>query len=327
MDGETDATPELMLVDRLGDLILEVGRTAVKEEVIVFNPAQTTDFLSETQSQKEDASSDQDCTDGEEEAASATGSANKQPANPDEGDSLEAKVSYMRIRVSAKALTLASGVFHVMLNGSFVEAQLELSSENPPTLTLPDDDPTAMLNLCRIIHYAPGIHKFIEGYELLHGIVVLCDKYACVEPLRGWFRGQMGKLMLGFKFNIDLLTAYQMEIENILKLTYLMVDYSLFASASATFIFLFTPSETHRILRRGFGDNVPDGLAGELSLYTYERGPKILRFQPRSAGPFGPAEDIGLCRCRVMRIGLLSGALTSMDLCEFSRPGFYCLLN
>ena len=179
---ESEAASELMVVDRNGDLILEVGHIAPKEEHIELKSEPAAESSSETQSQVEDVSADEEGTDEEEGAASALGSADRSSPIPKEENRLEVKISYMRIRVSAKVLTLASANFNTMLNSNFVEGQLKLSIANPPSLALPGDDPSAMLRLCRIIHYAPGIHQFVKGYGLLHDFVVLCDIYACVGP-------------------------------------------------------------------------------------------------------------------------------------------------
>ena len=64
------------------------------------------------------------------------------------------------IRTSSKVLSLASPVFASMLGTHFAEGQsllekgsLENSAVSPTEVTLPDDDPEAMILFCDTIHY------------------------------------------------------------------------------------------------------------------------------------------------------------------------------
>ena len=87
------------------------------------------------------------------------------------------------IRASSKVLSLASPVFARMLGTYFAEGQSLLekgSLENslvPPTeVTLPEDDPEAMILFCDIIHYKKHATPDI-AFPLLAEMASLCDEY------------------------------------------------------------------------------------------------------------------------------------------------------
>ena len=93
----------------------------------------------------------------------------------------------LRVRVSSKILTLHSSVFKRMLHGGFLEGQLPLSSADPPTLNLPEDDPLAMKELCKILHHTTGDHcrQSLLGF---YPIAVVADKYYCTHIVKPHFR-------------------------------------------------------------------------------------------------------------------------------------------
>ncbi|KAJ9615079.1 hypothetical protein H2200_001153 [Cladophialophora chaetospira] len=268
MSVESNSTPEMITVDRDGDLILEVGQIASEGVFATSKTKSDIESTTKTLPQKDDASADEDTGSIKGGGAtSSTGSTDNHSRDPDKDERPKSNVRCMRIRVSAKVLTLVSPVFNAMLNGDFAEAQLKLNQEDPPVLALPEDDPTAMLSLCLVIHHSPGIHKLIDDYDLLHRIVVLCDKYACVDALRLWFGGQISKFMLGSKFDLELLARYGIAPERMLNLTYLMGDYSLFAAATATLIVCVSPEDIFEVMRNAFGEDAPDGLAGPIFVH------------------------------------------------------------
>jgi hypothetical protein len=49
------------------------------------------------------------------------------------------------------------------LTVDFAEGQLPFSKENPPSVVLPEDDPDAFLNYCKIIHRAQDVQFPVTG--------------------------------------------------------------------------------------------------------------------------------------------------------------------
>lgn len=91
--------------------------------------------------------------------------------------------SQTRIRVSSKVMALASPVLAAMLGPNYREGQA-LSKQGLLELELPDDDPEAMVCLCKAFHM-----KLILGpisILLLEKIALLCDKYDEALALSSW---------------------------------------------------------------------------------------------------------------------------------------------
>ncbi len=87
------------------------------------------------------------------------------------------------IRASSKVLSLASPVFARMLGPHFAEGQsllekgsLENSAVSPTEVTLPDDDPEAMILFCDTIHFKRHATPDI-AFPLLEKMASLSDKY------------------------------------------------------------------------------------------------------------------------------------------------------
>ena len=87
------------------------------------------------------------------------------------------------IRTSSKVLSLASPVFARMLCTHFAEGQSLLekgslgnTAVSPTEVTLPDDDPEAMILFCDTIHYKKHATPDI-AFPLLAKIASLSDKY------------------------------------------------------------------------------------------------------------------------------------------------------
>ena len=87
------------------------------------------------------------------------------------------------IRTSSKVLSLASPVFARMLGTHFAEGQsllekgsLENSAVSPTEVTLPDDDPEAMILFCDTIHYKKHATPDI-ALSLLAKMASVSDKY------------------------------------------------------------------------------------------------------------------------------------------------------
>ena len=88
-----------------------------------------------------------------------------------------------RLRVSAKALSLASPVFKAMLSPRFLKK--EPSSEGLVEVPLPDDDPEALTLLCRILHLRSR-NVEISSFHMFKNLSLLCDKYDATEAFMPW---------------------------------------------------------------------------------------------------------------------------------------------
>lgn len=89
----------------------------------------------------------------------------------------------VELRVSSKVLSLASPVFKTMFGPSFVEGK-SITSSSPSRITLTDDNPIAMVNLCNIIHYQTKSMPKQPDQPFLDQLAIVADKYDCIEALR-----------------------------------------------------------------------------------------------------------------------------------------------
>lgn len=95
-------------------------------------------------------------------------------------------VEEMPVRVSSKTLSLASPVLAAMLKPNFAEGQVlsNTKTNEVATIRLPDDDPEAMLWLCKAFHLKQT-HSEVS-FPLLEKLAILCDKYDMSLALASW---------------------------------------------------------------------------------------------------------------------------------------------
>ena len=86
---------------------------------------------------------------------------------------------HVKIRVSSNVLSRASKVFERMFSPNFAEGQ-NLWSDNPPVVSLPDDDAEAMTVICKSLY---GQQKLADLYcfQLLD-VALLVTKYDMQLP-------------------------------------------------------------------------------------------------------------------------------------------------
>lgn len=92
------------------------------------------------------------------------------------------------IRVSSKILSLASDVFKAMFSPHFREGSSLRCVENTTAelivIALPEDDATAMLSLCQLLHYQIDmVDPYPDATDLL-ALATICDKYDCAHAIR-----------------------------------------------------------------------------------------------------------------------------------------------
>ena len=91
-----------------------------------------------------------------------------------------------RLRVSSVILSSASPVFKAMLGPNFLEGQGERSAQSPKEISLPDDDISAMTQLCRILHHQYRTEDNVltsHCVEGLFALTVVSDKYGCTDSI------------------------------------------------------------------------------------------------------------------------------------------------
>lgn len=74
-----------------------------------------------------------------------------------------------------------------MLSPNFAEGQALLNATSPETssISLPDDDPEAMIWLCNALHFKQNLTADIS-LSLLKKMATVCDKYDLVGTLYPW---------------------------------------------------------------------------------------------------------------------------------------------
>lgn len=112
-----------------------------------------------------------------------------EPKSEEEEKEIPEKLEDREILVSSKILSNASPVFQAMLDGRFLEGvQLSNSKASPDQepfrLFLPDDDWTAMLLLCRVLHFNFNGIPDQPRSNLLLALAGVCDKYQCTQALK-----------------------------------------------------------------------------------------------------------------------------------------------
>ena len=85
----------------------------------------------------------------------------------------------VRIRVCKPLLSFASQYFNALFSGQFSEGGL---AERGQDVMLEEDEPDAVVNLCKILHMKYTWPTPMNPKELLH-LAIVADKYDCVEAI------------------------------------------------------------------------------------------------------------------------------------------------
>jgi len=100
----------------------------------------------------------------------------------------------MRLRVFSQCLRAASKVFNIMFGDNWREGK-NLGTKEPAEIALPEDDPKAMLYICRTLHFQPtedeAPNTGLKGPAQILKIAVQVDKY----DLTIVFAAQISKLL------------------------------------------------------------------------------------------------------------------------------------
>ncbi|OQO10870.1 hypothetical protein B0A48_04171 [Cryoendolithus antarcticus] len=105
------------------------------------------------------------------------------------------------IVVSSCFLTHASTTFSALLGDQFAEGQQPRSIQNPTRISLPEDDPQSMIDLCSILHLKPlrAINSPGENRKSIVRILALAittDKYDCIVAVELSVTALLSRYML-----------------------------------------------------------------------------------------------------------------------------------
>ena len=103
----------------------------------------------------------------------------------------------LELRVSSKALSMASKVFNAMFNSRFQEG-LNLANKETCRIPLPDDDAAEMNAMCMLMyHQEPTAFESEMDSRRLRSLAILADKYACKGAVKLWADVWIGRLENG----------------------------------------------------------------------------------------------------------------------------------
>lgn len=105
-----------------------------------------------------------------------------------------------QIRVATKVLSLASPVFAVMFGPQWAEGQ-GLSTIDPPSVRLKEDDPDAMQCMLSVLHYRKIVSTKVP-LLLFKKVALLCDKYDCSVAMSSWAQDRLRKMVGGADYDI-----------------------------------------------------------------------------------------------------------------------------
>jgi hypothetical protein len=151
----------------------------------------------------------------------------------------------VQILAASEVLITSSPVFRVMLCGHFAEAQLPFNMENPPTVRLPEDSPSAAILFCQLVHptiLAPALAREIN-YHALPGLLEFCDKYNSLGSIHPWLRPELEQLVKEKTRLLGKEMGTKMGFAGLTHLSYLLHDPELFRVATASLIYYHSPED------------------------------------------------------------------------------------
>jgi hypothetical protein len=132
-----------------------------------------------------------------------------------------------------------------MLCSHFAEAQLPFNTDNPPTVRLPEDSPSAAMLFCQLVHptiLAPDFAREIN-YLALPGLLEFCDKYDSLGSIHAWLRPEVEQLVKEKTRLLGKEMGSKMGFAGLTLLSYLLHDPELFRVATASLIYYHSPED------------------------------------------------------------------------------------
>lgn len=134
------------------------------------------------------------------------------------------------VRVHSLQLKLASKVFETMLGQHFAEGSKTYTEKSP--LVLDDDDPTAFIDLCQIIHHSAKIQETIS-LPRLAALAVVVDKYDCIDTTKPWFLALLQPFLKEEEdFSMALLRSQGLNEMDVMCIAYILKDNTTFSRVS-----------------------------------------------------------------------------------------------
>ncbi|KAJ9615081.1 hypothetical protein H2200_001155 [Cladophialophora chaetospira] len=158
----------------------------------------------------------------------------------------------LRILASSDTRICSSPVFRAMLAGTFAEAQVPFTKENPPTVRFPEDSPAATLFYCQIIHPTYPESKLEPHYLDLSILLEFCDKYDCLRSLHPWLDAGMAEDVKEKTRFLDKELEGKLGFAALAGLSYLINDSELFRIATASLIYYKQPDRVVAVLEPFF---------------------------------------------------------------------------
>ncbi|KIW10500.1 hypothetical protein PV08_11464 [Exophiala spinifera] len=249
--------------------------------------------------------------------------------------------TYVRLLVSSTFVTHASPVFKAMLDGRFAEGQLPPSKQNPPSITLPEDDPDATALFCRILHFGDNDSDKSNSADQLMNLATFSDKYDCGRCLHPWFQALLYRSTFPDTglFDQDALGPLGINLAHVIVISYLLEDNDLFSHATETYCRETPPSKTRGYLVEAMDDLVPEHIADTVQSWqkvfidrASRLGLDVLQYivecvhcrrEPRDPIRFGSVDGngkaIGIAVCS--RLAQIMGGLSGVLISSHMFPG------
>ena len=137
------------------------------------------------------------------------------------------RLSGADLRVSSKALSLASKVFQAMLSPRYAEGST--IRNGIITVDMPEDDKEAMVTLCSVLHHRyEYANRSQTTTSSLSDLAIAADKYDCVSAVSQWTGNHLSDLIQSAGTSLDYRLLY---------LTYAFDDYRRFQQVTRLLVY------------------------------------------------------------------------------------------
>ena len=168
----------------------------------------------------------------------------------------------VRIRVSSTVLGLASPIFATMFGPRYLEGHVLSDQTNLslPSISLPDDDPEAMIWFCGALHLQVDGNKTEIPPGLRVRIATLCDKYDASKAISGWSQFWLRDLLDPMVRDPTVPSSHAAKV---LYMAYAFKDHRAFWLATRDIVYHSSEWQI-RGLKDNWKDSIlPDGLVGK----------------------------------------------------------------
>jgi len=201
-----------------------------------------------------------------------------------EGDvllTLSSSSGIARFRVNSIILCIASPVFRAMLgaNSQFKERaalSARTSTSEPLELSLPDDDPQALVVILRVIHLQYDWVPPSLDENQLYKVAITCDKYDMRQSLEVWLAKWVSPLVES--------PDYPVSGDKWLFIAYAFARKDLFSRLTKDLILQCQTGEDGNLLLNGntLSEHIPGRIVGELDPRVTHRHRKLILTPPPS---------------------------------------------